>query len=381
VADTGRIEGDGFQLEVVDCQKNGEGTYLHRVRQIDGDRGGLEAGTEVHCRVDDERRGHIIRNHTATHLLHAALREVVGDHVQQKGSLVSPERLRFDISHYEKISPEQLRVVEEMVQEWVLRDVELNIHDGIPIEEAKQRGAIALFGEKYGDRVRMVEVPDFSLELCGGIHCQRTGEIGPVIVVHEGSVSSGVRRVEAVTGIEGSRRTRSDEDLLHQLASMLRVPREDIHERIEGLVKENRSLKDGKGAAPSRNLLEEVDGGGAETRSAGDADVVIARWQDAPQEQMLQVADALKRRSGQRCFILVSTGDDGIRFIVGSSQDLPAGTVHAGQVAKVGAGILGGGGGGRPDLAQAGGKDLARLDEAIDQMCQMIADSCAGKGS
>jgi alanyl-tRNA synthetase len=323
----------------------------------------------------------VIRNHTATHLLHAALRQVVGDHVQQKGSLVSPDRLRFDISHYEKIQPEQLAEVEQLVQDWVLRDVELKIHDGIPIEEAKSRGAMALFGEKYGDRVRLVEVPDFSLELCGGIHCQRTGEIGPMVIVHEGSVSSGVRRIEALTGVGGASRTRADEDLIHELSSLLRVPREDLHDRIGTLVRENRSLKDGKGSTPSKSLLSDLDAGHGETRSAGTAEVVIATWQDAPQEQLLQVADALKRRGGDRAFILVSSGNDEIRFIVGTSESLPSGTVHAGQVAKMGAGILGGGGGGRPDMAQAGGKAVDRLPEAIDQMSRSLEDSLAGKDS
>ncbi|MDE0960259.1 MAG: alanine--tRNA ligase [Planctomycetota bacterium] len=381
VADTGTIDGEGFQLEVLDCQKNADGTFLHAVRLVEGEPAQVRSGMSVHCNVDTIRRQHVVRNHTATHLLHAALRQVIGDHVQQKGSLVSPERLRFDISHYEKIQPEALAEVEQRVQEWVLRDVELTIHDGIPIEEAKARGAMALFGEKYGDRVRLVEVPEISLELCGGIHCQRTGEIGPMIIVHEGSVSSGVRRIEALTGVGGASRTRADEDLLHDLSLLLRVPREDLHDRIGSLVRENRSLKDGKGSAPSKNLLSDLDAGHGETRTAGSAEVVIATWQDAPQEQLLQVADALKRRGGNRAFILVSSGNDEIRFIVGTSESLPSGTVHAGKVAQLGAGILGGGGGGRPDMAQAGGKAVDRLPEAIDQMSRSLEDSLAGKGA
>ena len=381
VADTGHIEGNGFQLEVLDCQKNNEGTFFHSIRFVEGEAGQLEEGAEVNCKVNPERRQHIVRNHTATHLLHAALREVVGDHVQQKGSLVSPERLRFDISHYEKVTADQLLAVEEIVQQWVLRDVEVQIHDDIQIEDAKSRGAMALFGEKYGDRVRLVEVADFSLELCGGIHCQRTGEIGPVVIVHEGSVSSGVRRIEALTGVEGARRTRADENLLQDLAATLRVPREDLKQRIEGLVTENRSLKDGKGTQPSRNLLTELDAGHGQVIRAGSAELVIATWQDAPQEQLLQVADALKRRGGDRAFILVSAGDEEIRFIVGTSESVPRGTVHAGQIAKLGAGILGGGGGGRPDMAQAGGKEVDRLAEAIDEMSRSLHDSLAGKGS
>ncbi|NRA76020.1 MAG: alanine--tRNA ligase [Planctomycetes bacterium] len=381
VADTGVIEASGCRLEVIDCQKNSEGTYVHVVHAVEGELPELSPGTEVSCQVDGERRSDVVRNHTATHLLHAALRVVVGDHVQQKGSLVAPERLRFDISHYEKVNPEQLTEVEEIVQEWILRDAEVQIHDDIPLEEAKKRGAMALFGEKYGDRVRMVEIPEFSLELCGGLHCQRTGEIGPMMIVGEGSVASGVRRIEALTGVEGARRVRADEDLLQSLAAKLRTPREDLEQRIEGLVAENRALKGGKGVASDRDLLAELDSGYGERRTVGSGEVVIATWKDAPQEQLLVVADALKHRAGERAFILASSGDDGIRFIVGTSEALPSGTVHAGHVASEGAEILGGGGGGRPDMAQAGGKAVERLDEALEAMARSLQDSIAGNGS
>ena len=381
VCDTGVIESDGGVLEVLDCQKNAEGCYFHVVRASEGELPTITEGTEVHCRVDGERRSNVIRNHTATHLLHAALRTVVGDHVQQKGSLVAPDRLRFDISHYEKVSPQQLVDVEGIVQDWILRDAEVQIHDDISLDEAKSRGAMALFGEKYGDRVRMVEIPDFSLELCGGIHCQRTGEIGPMIIVGEGSVSSGVRRIEALTGVQGARRVRADEDLLQDLASLLRSPREDLQQRIEALVQENRALKGGKGSDTDRDLLAELDSGHGERRSVGSGEVVIAAWKDAPQEQLLKVADALKRRAGERAFILASSDKEGVRFIVGTSEALPSGTVHAGNVAREGAGILGGGGGGRADMAQAGGKAVDKLDEALEAMARSLQGSIAGNGA
>ncbi len=381
VCDTGVIECNGRELEVVDCQKNSDGCFFHVVQTSEGDPLTLAEGDEVHCRVDGKRRLDVIRNHTATHLLHAALREVVGDHVQQKGSLVAPDRLRFDISHYEKVSPQQLVDVEGIVQDWILRDAEVQIHDDISIDEAKSRGAMALFGEKYGDRVRMVEIPDFSLELCGGIHCQRTGEIGPMVIIGEGSVSSGVRRVEALTGIESARRVRADQNLLQDLATLLRSPREDLQQRIESLVQENRALKDGKGGATERDLLAELDSGHGETRSAGSGEVVIAAWKSAPQEQLLKVADALKRRAGERAFILASSDEEGVRFIVGTSEALPSGRVHAGNVAREGAGILGGGGGGRPDMAQAGGKAVDKLDEALEAMARSLQGSLQGIGS
>lgn len=375
VADTGVIEGDGVRLRVDDCQKNSAGVYFHEVTIEAGEIERLRGGVEVHSAVDGGRRNEIIRNHTATHLLHSALRQVVGDHVQQKGSRVAPDSLRFDVSHYEKIDREHLVEIEGIVQEWVLKDVDVMIHPDIPIDEAKALGAMALFGEKYGDRVRVVEIPEFSLELCGGIHCQRTGEIGPFLVVSEGSVSSGVRRIEAMTGTAGAGRTRADENLIHHLTQLLKVAREDLRERIETLIEENRDLRSGKGRLEQTDYLAQLDGGHGERWSEGDAEVVSASWPSATIEELLVVADALKRRKGSRAFILATSGDDGVRFIVGSSQEVPQGVVHCGKVAKEGAGILGGGGGGRPDMAQAGGKKAEKLPEALQAMAKLLQES------
>ncbi|NCG13988.1 MAG: alanine--tRNA ligase [Planctomycetia bacterium] len=379
VGDTGLLEFEGQKIPVLDCQKNAAGTFVHSVDLSGIDVEALQRGVTIHAEVDLDRRLHIQRNHTATHLLHAALRQVVGDHVQQKGSQVSPERLRFDISHYEKVSPEQLAEVEGIVQGWILRDQEVVIHSDVPIDAAKDRGAMALFGEKYGDRVRMVEIGDFSVELCGGIHCNNTGEIGPMMITGEGSVSSGVRRIEALTGLEGGRRVREGEDLIQDLARILRSSREELGDRIASLIKENKDLKDGKGSAgPVRDLLADLDGGHGDRISAGEAEVVRACWKDAPQEQLLVVADALKRRQGARGFILASAGSDGVKFVVGTSESVPKGQVHCGKVAKLGSGILGGGGGGRPDMAQAGGKDLDKLDEALEAMASELVNALSG---
>lgn len=382
VGDTGTLNIGGVDVPVIDCQKDGQGTFFHTVDLSGIEAAGIEVGAAVHARVDLERRQHIQRNHTATHLLHAALRQVVGDHVQQKGSLVSPERLRFDISHYEKVSPEQLKEVEGRVQDWILLDQEIAIHDDIPIDEAKDRGAMALFGEKYGDRVRMVEIGDFSIELCGGIHCAHTGEIGPMMITGEGSVSSGVRRVEALTGAEGARRMRENEDLIQDLALLMKSSREELGDRLTAILKENRQLREGKGAAQSnRDLLADLEGGHGQRIAADPGEVVVAHWSDTPQDQLLVAADSLKRRKGQRAFVLASTGEDGVRFICGTSEEVPKGRVHCGKIAKMGAGILGGGGGGRPDMAQAGGKAVDQLDEALGAMAAKLAQALSGNGS
>jgi len=376
VGDTGVVEGDGFVLRIVDVAKR-DGVFIHRAELASGDLEAVTVGASVGAQVDEVRRADIIRNHTATHLLHAALRTVVGTHVQQKGSLVAPDRLRFDVSHYEKISSQQLADAEGIVREWVMADARVEVEANVPIEDARTRGAMALFGEKYGERVRVVSIVDGpevsgaalrSIELCGGIHCERTGEIGAFQVIAEGSVSSGVRRVEALTGHASHLRIREDSELLSSLAGRLKVRREELGDRIEALLSENKDLRSGKGSAPTRDCLKELDAGHGDRGAVADLEWVTAAWPEAPQEELLRVGDALKRREGGRVFVLASHGEDGVRFIVGSSEAVPGKRVHCGKIAGVGAKILGGGGGGRPDLAQAGGKDAGKLPEAFEAM-------------
>ncbi len=382
VCDTGKIEGDGFEFHVKDVQKQDD-VYIHIAQWIAGDPELARAGVNVQSEVDQLRRDDIVRNHTATHLLHSALRAVVGTHVAQKGSLVAPDRLRFDVSHYEKITPEQIREVESLVQEWVRADAPVLIEANVPLEDARAQGAMALFGEKYGDRVRVVSIPGGptfsaeplnSIELCGGTHCERTGEIGAFQVIGEGSVSSGVRRVEALSGRGSDRRIRDDSELLQELAGRLKVRREEIGDRVEAMLTELKSLRDGKGKAGQRDLLKELDDGHGERRSVGDLEFVAAIWGDAPQEELLRVGDALKRRSERTVFVLASQGEDGVRFIVGVSDAVGKGVVHCGKIAGVGAKILGGGGGGRPELAQAGGKDASKFPEAVSAMGNTLAE-------
>ncbi len=384
VGDTGRIEGVGFALQIYDVAKQ-NGVHIHLAELVSGDRDALREGVSVHSTVDSGRRADIIRNHTATHLLHAALRGVVGTHVQQKGSLVAPDRLRFDVSHYERITAQELADVEGLVQEWVLLDAPVGIEMKVPIDDARARGAMALFGEKYGDRVRVVTIdlgPELSgealrsIELCGGTHCLRTGEIGAFQLLGEGSVSSGVRRIEALTGRESHRRIRDDSTLISALGHLLRTTREELGSRIEAMLAENKGLRQEQ--STTRDLLGELDSGAGERSPVGDVELVTATWTDAPQEELLRVADALKRREGGRVFILASAGEEGIRFIVGHSEAVAKGRVHCGKIAHMGAQTLGGGGGGRPDLAQAGGKEVEKLPEAFTAMRGVLEEQLGG---
>ncbi len=369
IGDQGTLTGPGFRVLVTDTQKNPSGVFVHRGRLEEGELSALTEGVSVNTQVDAERRLAIHRNHTATHLMHAALREVLGTHVQQKGSLVAPQRLRFDLSHFERITPEQVATVEDMVQREILRDTELQVVEQ-DRDEAIAKGAMAFFGEKYGDRVRVVEVPGFSTELCGGAHVQRTGEIGGFQIVLEGSVSAGVRRIEAVTGTGALARGREDRDVIRNLSGLLKVSREDVPTRIDALLAELKELKGGQKKGAAKDLVADLERV-AEVSTHADVEIITAAFEGAEMDDLLQVADVLKRRSGARVFILAS----GVRFLVGHSTDLPKGRVHCGNVARDGAKAMGGGGGGRPDMAQAGGKDATKLAEAMTLMRTKVEES------
>ena len=376
VGDTGVIEAPGCRLKVLDTQKKND-IFFHFVELEDGSLDSLSSGTRVTGHVDMARRREVERNHTATHLVHAALREILGTHVQQKGSLVAPDRLRFDISHFQKVTPEELIEVEKRVQEEILANHEV-ITGVYPKDEALARGAMAFFGEKYGDEVRVVEIGESSIELCGGAHCARSGDIGTFTIIHEGSVSSGVRRIEALSGWGAHGRVREDEELLATLAQQLRVGRDEIAERVKSLVAENRDLKSGKGAANNRDLLKELEAGAGEKETVGDAEVVSAVFADPPQDELMRISDALKQRPGKRVYILVGTGEGTVKLLVGSSKEVGKGQVHCGNIAKAGAAIVGGGGGGRPDLAQAGGKDVSKVEDALNEMRGLARASLGG---
>jgi alanyl-tRNA synthetase len=372
------LAGKGFRVRVTDTRRV-DGVFVHFGRLEEGSRGALHEGVAVQAEVDRERRLAIQRNHTATHLAHAALRSVLGNHVQQKGSLVAPDRLRFDLSHYDRISDEEIRRIEDDVVKWILADRELVVGE-YDRGEALERGALAFFGEKYGERVRVVEIPAISMELCGGAHVKRTGEIGGFQIVSEGSVSSGVRRIEAVTAQGALERSQGSDSILRDLGTLLKAGRDEIVARVQRLVAENRELrspkgKAGKGQAETPDLVRELDGGAGDREQVDGWEIVWGRWEGVPMEELLRASDALKRRAGKRVFILAAFDESGVRFTVGTSQEAPGGVVHCGRIANQGAQVMGGGGGGRPDLAQAGGKDVSKLDEAVAGMREAVVRS------
>lgn len=369
VADTGFITADSGKIEVFDVQKIA-GWIIHSGKLT----GSLHEGDGVHMELDQSRRLDISRNHTATHLLHKALRVTVGDHAQQKGSLVEPERLRFDFSHLAALSAEELANIEQMVNEAILEmyPVTTSIKS---IEQAREMGATALFGEKYGEEVRVVEIADFSMELCGGAHVNNTGQIGLFKILSEGSVGSGLRRIEAMTGRQALNYLNSTENQLKEAAAVLRTVPAEVPRRIEAL---NRSLKEKekeiealKGKI-SKASSDDILGQAYELKGAK---ILIAQVQSEDANNLRQNAEMLRDKLGSAVVIVGSVIEDKVALAGFSSKDLVDRGIHIGKIIGAAAKITGGGGGGRPDMAQAGGKDTAKLKEALDTAREMVEKS------
>jgi alanyl-tRNA synthetase len=360
VGDRGWLVGEGGRFEVLDAQKKGEGAVCHLGRVGEGV---LAVGDRVDARVDGERRRATALNHSATHLLHAALRQVLGEHVQQKGSLVGPERLRFDFSHYEAVSREQLLEIERMVNREVRENhlVETRI---MSLDDAKASGAMALFGEKYSEQVRVLRMGDFSTELCGGTHVKAVGDIGLVKVVGENGIASGVRRIEAVTGATALDWIEADEDRLIRLAGLLKGGRDDIDQRVVALLERSRRLEKeleqlkaklassaGQDLASQAILIEGIK-------------VLAARLDGADSKALRVTLDQLKDKLGSAVVVLATEADGKVSLIAGVTKDLTD-RLRAGDLIREVAEKVGGKGGGRPDMAQAGGNDPAGLPAAL----------------
>ncbi|HEX5418901.1 MAG TPA: alanine--tRNA ligase, partial [Gammaproteobacteria bacterium] len=326
-------------------------------------RGEIEVGDRVQAAVDAERRAAIVLNHSATHLLHAALRRVLGEHVQQKGSLVAPDRLRFDFAHYEPVVPAQLEEVERLVNAEIRRNAAADTRV-LPYEEAIGAGALAFFGDKYGDRVRVLTIGNFSTELCGGTHVSRAGDIGLFKIVSESGVAAGVRRIEAVTGAGAYEWINSGDKLLRNLAGLVRGSRDEVVDKVSqlidrsrGLEREVEALKGKLASGGARDLMQEV-------AEVGGTKVLAARLDGADSKALRDAVDRLKDKLGSGVVVLGSVDGEKVRLVAGVTQDL-AGKLPAGRVIEPIAEHVGGRGGGRPDFAQAGGNAPEKLDEAL----------------
>ncbi|MEK4512368.1 alanine--tRNA ligase [Paenibacillus anaericanus] len=368
VSDQGTLVGELGNAEVSGMFKAPHGQHVHQVTVISGE---LQVGANVTAQVNRELRGGIIKNHTATHLLHKALKETLGGHVNQAGSLVDPQRLRFDFSHLGSISAEELTEIERRVNEqiWKALNVVIELK---PIDEAKAMGAMALFGEKYGDVVRVVQVGDYSLELCGGCHVSNTSEIGLFKLISESGIGSGVRRIEAVTGHGAYLYMDGQLDTLKQSAALLKTNVNDVPKRIEALYQQLKDL--GRENESLQSKLSVIEAGELTSQvvNLGDTKLLAARVQAGSMDALRGLADELKLKLPDVVLVLGATAEDKVNFVVVVPQEEVKRGLHAGKLVKEVATVCGGGGGGRPDMAQAGGKDASKLDEALKVAGQWI---------
>ncbi|NGX15261.1 alanine--tRNA ligase [Wenzhouxiangella sp. XN24] len=362
VGDVGRIRAAAGEFEVTDTRKWGK-AHAHHGRMV---RGRLEGGESVRAEVDAAARQATVLNHSATHLLHAALRRVLGEHVQQKGSLVAPDRLRFDFSHYEPVTREQLAEIEALVNAQVRANAAAEIRV-VAFEEAVAEGALALFGEKYADRVRVLKLGDFSMELCGGCHVRRAGDIGLFKIVAETGIASGVRRIEAVTGQGALDWIARHEETLESVSRMLKSGWDEAGDKVHHLIERARHLE--KEVQQLQTRL--ATGGGGEdpaerAETIGDTKVYIARLDGSDPKVMRDAVDRFKQKLGSGVVLLGAADGGKVRLVAGVTRDR-AERLSAVELVNAAAELVGGKGGGRPDLAQAGGADPARLDDALEQ--------------
>ncbi|WFR96969.1 alanine--tRNA ligase [Rhizobium tumorigenes] len=381
MGDTGVIAGEGVKLTVSDTQKRGDGLFAHVATVATGT---IRVGDPVVLTVDHDRRGRLRANHSATHLLHEALREVLGTHVAQKGSLVAPERLRFDLSHPKPMSVEELKVVEEMANEIVLQNAPVSTRL-MSVDDAIAEGAMALFGEKYGDEVRVVSMgtavrgekaaKPYSIELCGGTHVTATGQIGLIRVLSESAVGAGVRRIEAVTGVSARDYLAEQDDRVKALAAALKVQPAEVVTRVEALMDERRKLERELADAKRKLAMGGGQGDGADAvRDIGGVKFLGRAIAGVDPKDLKSMADEGKTSLGSGVVVLVGVSEDGkASAVVAVTEDLVA-RFSAVDLVRIASAALGGkGGGGRPDMAQAGGPDGSKADEAIAAVAAALA--------
>ena len=367
VGDQGVLEGPDGRFQVTDVQKGQGGLFFHHGKVLTGE---VRVDQGVELAVDGDRRDRIRLNHTATHLLHAALRDILGEHVQQKGSLVNGDRLRFDFSHHKGVTSDQLQAIEDQVYGNILENTEL-VTELMDLDTARQAGAMALFGEKYDEEVRVVRIGDTSCELCGGTHVERTGDIGLFRLVSEAGVAAGVRRMEALTGLGAMTWTRQRDRAATQAAALLRTPVEELAEAID------------RGTAERKRLVRELDGLRREMARAASGDLVdqardvggiavVAAEVPGDANTLREEADRIRDTLGSGVVVLASRDGGKVLIVATASKDLAGKRVHAGNLVRAVAQMVGGGGGGRPDMAQAGGKNPEALPEALERVYELV---------
>ena len=367
--DAGLLLNSSVEISVNDTQKQGSNIFLHSIKVSNGV---VNVGDELDAKVNAQERADIECNHSATHLLHAALRQVLGEHVQQKGSLVDADKLRFDFSHAQPITKEELLEIEQIVNAQIRQNnpVEANI---MAIDEAKKSGAMALFGEKYGEEVRVLRMGDFSVELCGGTHVNRTGDIGVLKIVSESGVAAGVRRVEAITANKALAWIQDNDRQLSDIAEMLKSKRETTAEKIDQLLEKQRKLEKELDQLKSKAASAAGSDLSSSAQQVDGINVVAAQLEGADVKSLRDTVDQLKNKLGTAAIVLAAIDGDKVRLVAGVSKDA-TNRVKAGELVNMVAQQVGGKGGGRPDMAQAGGTDPSNLSAALASVSGWISD-------
>ena len=370
VADHGTITADGVVFTVADVQKNKGGKFMHYGRLAQGV---LHVGDTVHAAIDMERRKAIQRAHSTTHLLDAALKKVLGDHVHQAGSLVEPDRLRFDFTHFEAISPEELRQVEELVNDAVLEGYPV-VTEILPIEEAKKKGAVAMFGEKYGETVRVVEMSDFSVEFCGGTHVDNTAKAGPFRIKSESSVASGVRRIEATCGKLSLKAMESSQGVLSRAAQFLKTAPSGLLERMEQQANEMKQLRQALEKFKAEASLGEARQFLASAKTVKDLHVLATTRNGVDTAELRTMGDFLRDKDPKAVAVIASINGEKITFLAVCGKEAVARGIKAGDLVRHVSAICGGKGGGKPDSAMGGGSDPLKVDDALASVDDFVSE-------
>jgi len=373
IGDTGKIIGKDFEIEITDTIK----TKGEQIAHIGKSLKGKPKRGKVKAQVDKKRRKSIMRNHTVTHLLHKALKETLGEHVNQSGSLVAPDRLRFDFTHFKGLDPAELETVEHRVNQMIWENLPVKApserKDYVSFEDAKKKGATALFGEKYEDKVRVVEIGDYSMELCGGTHVRATGEIGFFKILSETSIASGIRRIEAVTGEEAYKLVKEQRVILDSLEEVLRVKGQGLIDRVEQLLKTNKLLEKELKKGETKKAKEKIEKLSEKAEEFDGIKIITHKAKIEKREELLELADAVRDKMKKSIGVLAGIIDKKIALVAVVTDDLiKEKGLKAGDIVKEVARLTGGSGGGKAHLAFAGGKDISKLDKALKEVPRIV---------
>ena len=355
-------------VEVIDTKKGANNTIKH-IGLVKS--GMINTGEKLATIVNKEMRMASARNHSATHILHKVLKEVLGEHVNQAGSLVTPERLRFDVTHFEAITKEELKVIEDKVNDIILESLNITC-ENMSINDAKNKGAMALFGEKYGDEVRVVSMGDYSIELCGGTHLTNTSQIGMFKILSEGGVAAGVRRIEAITGRAVYNYLKEKEEVITNVCSNLKTKEDGLSQKVTSLIEENKSLSKELHAMKTKMSLQVVDSVLDSKADVNGVNLVTTKFEGMDMNTLKEVADNLRDKLVSGVVVLANIADDKLNLVVTATKDVVDKGVHCGNIVKAIAQVAGGKGGGRPNMAQAGAPDVSKVDDALNYASEVL---------